>query len=287
MKWAFFGTPDIAVAVLHELSKSHLKPDLIVSAEDAPVGRKQILTSPPVAQFAKKEHLPLLQPNNFKDETGLEVLTKNPWDIFVVFAYGKILPSWLINLPKHGTINLHPSLLPKLRGASPIRSAILNNEFPTGVTIILMDEQMDHGPILTQETLPIAVDQWPMEATKLEDKMAVFGGQLLAKTILGYINGDITPKAQNHHQATFCQKISKDMAQIDLDPYNLPKGDLAQEYLRKIYAFAGWPEAFFIHNGKCIKIRSGHIQSDSSLCIEKIVPEGKSEMDFSNYFRPI
>ncbi len=285
MKWAFFGTPDLAVTVLKELARAGLSPDLIVSAPDAPVGRRHIITPPPVAAYASDNNIPLFQPSTLKHREELTPLTDTAWDIFVVFAYGKILPAWLLELPKHKTINLHPSLLPKLRGASPIRSAILDNEYPTGVTIMLMDAEMDHGPILAQQTSPIDPATWPPSGTWLENEMAVFGGRLLAETIPRYLKEEITPVEQDHAQATFCQKITKDMAELELKPYELPVGDIAEVMFRKIQAFTGWPEAFFIHNGKRIKIRSAHLDSAKRLVIDRIVPEGKSEMNFRDYFR--
>jgi methionyl-tRNA formyltransferase len=285
MRWAFFGTPDLAVTVLKELARANLRPDLIVSAPDAPIGRKHIITPPPVATYANEKGIPLSQPATLKIREDIQPLTNTEWDLFVVFAYGKILPVWLLELPKHKTINLHPSLLPKLRGASPIRSAILENEFPTGVTIMLMDAEMDHGPILTQEEFPIEPNTWPPSGTQLENEMSVFGGQLLAATIPRYLKGEITPTEQDHTKATFCQKITKNMAELILNPHELPTGETAEVIFRKIQAFTGWPEAFFIHEGKRIKIRVAHLDPDKQLVIDRIVPEGKSEMNFKDYFR--
>jgi len=285
MKWVFFGTPDLAVTVLKELSKAGLKPDLIVSAPNAPVGRRHLLTPPPVAVYAKENQIPLFQPVTLKNPDQLTTLTKTAWDLFVVFAYGKIIPAWLLELPKHKTINLHPSLLPKLRGASPIRSAILENEFPTGVTIMLMDAEVDHGPILAQEVFPLAPADWPPTGPRLEHEMSILGGRLLAKIIPLYLAGAITPLEQDHTKATFCQKINKDRAELNLNPHKLPSGEEARMMFRKIQAFAGWPEAFFIHDGKRIKIRAAHLDSQNNLVLERIVPEGKAEMNFGDYFR--
>jgi len=284
MRIAFFGTPEIAVIVLEELKQSGILPDLIVTNPDAKIGRKQILTPPPVALFAEREHIALIQPESVRDPKTLPEIVSQKWDLFVVVAYGKIIPQSLLDIPKHGTINVHPSLLPKLRGASPIRSAILNDMRETGVSIMLLDHKMDHGPILAQAKTDIAVGQWPQDGQLLDEAMAHQGGAMLADLIPRYLAGEITPQAQNHDEATFCTKISKDMSALHIDPLNLPVGDEAYQNLLKIRAFSGWPETFFIHEGKRIKIKSASLDATGKLNIARIVPEGKNEMDFQQYF---
>jgi len=283
-KIAFFGTPDIASIALDELYKKNIIPDLIVTNPDAPVGRKQILTPPPVKIWAENHQIPVIQPQTLKDEEFAQDIKKTEWDLFVVVAYGKIIPSWLINLPKHGILNLHPSLLPKFRGASPIRSAILNDEKETGVTIMLMDEDLDHGPILKQELTPIAKEDWPVDGEKLDIIMAKQGGNLLAEVIPLHLHNKITPISQDHSQATFCTKITKSMGELKIDPHNLPVGKEAYQALLKIRAFAGWPETFFIHNGKRFKIKEAEV-IDDKLKINRVIPEGKTETDFSLCFQ--
>jgi len=284
MKIAFFGTPEIASIVLEELKLVNIIPNLIITNPDAPVGRKQILTPPPVKVWGQNNNLSVIQPGSLKDSTSVLDLTEDDWDLFIVVAYGKIIPTWLLNKPKHGTINVHPSLLPKLRGASPIRSAILNNMRETGITIMLMDEKLDHGPVLYQEKTPIEDENWPINGEELDKIMAHQGGKMLAKIIPKYIAGEITPISQNHQEATFCTKISKDMSELKINPYDLPEGQEAYQTLLKIRAFAGWPETFFIHEGKRFKIKQADI-IDNKLRITRVVPEGKTETDFSLCFR--
>jgi methionyl-tRNA formyltransferase len=284
MKIAFFGTPEIASIVLEELKLVNIIPNLIITNPDAPVGRKQILTPPPVKVWGQNNNLSVIQPNSLKDSTSIPDLTVSDWDLFIVVAYGKIIPSWLLAKPKYGTINVHPSLLPKLRGASPIRSAILNDIQKTGVTIMLMDEKLDHGPILYQEETPIGSENWPISGEALDKIMAHQGGKMLAKIIPKYTAGEITPISQNHQEATFCTKISKDMSELKINPYDLPEGQEAYQILLKIRAFAGWPETFFIHEGKRFKIKQADIV-DNKLRITRVVPEGKTETDFSLCFR--
>lgn len=277
---AFFGTPQIAVWVLAELEKAGIVPSLIITNPDAPVGRKQIMTPPPVATWAKAHAIPVFQPTSLKNPDDLHMLTDTSWDLFVVVAYGKILPEWLINLPTHKTLNVHPSLLPTLRGASPIRSAILGDIRETGVTIMQMDAEMDHGPIVTQRATPIT--EWPVRGLVLDEMMAHQGGALLVGVIPKWLNGEITPVEQDHTKATFCTKITKEMGEISLE------GDPYQNFL-KICAFDGWPGTFFFteKNGMCmrVKIVDAKLAEDGSLKILRIIPEGKKEILYEDFMR--
>ena len=284
---AYFGGEPIGVPVLNELEKVGIMPSLIVCNPDRPAGRKQILTAPPVKQWAQERNIEVFQPETLKDKGALTPLTETKFDLFVVVAYNKILPTWIIELPKNKTINVHPSLLPLLRGASPIRTAILENMKETGVTIMLMDEKMDHGPILAQETITIPDSQWPIAGKVLDEKLAVAGGQLLAKTIPEWVRGDITPIEQAHENATYCGKIEKEMAELNIDPHNLPTREDAYPTLLKIKAYDGWPIAFFIHAGKRIKITQASLSADGSLVVERVIPEGKSEMSFDSFVRSL
>jgi methionyl-tRNA formyltransferase len=149
---------------------------------------------------------------------------------------------------------------------------------------MLMDEKLDHGPILYQEETPIGSENWPISGEALDKIMAHQGGKMLAKIIPKYTAGEITPISQNHQEATFCTKISKDMSELKINPYDLPEGQEAYQILLKIRAFAGWPETFFIHEGKRFKIKQADIV-DNKLRITRVVPEGKTETDFSLCFR--
>lgn len=283
MKFAFFGTPDLAVNALTKLESFYLTPSLIVTAPDAPVGRKQIITPPPTKVWATERGIPVFQPNSLKNPDDLALLSSEAWDFFVVFAYGKIMPEWLLKLPKYGTINAHPSLLPKLRGASPIRSTLLHDLSAAGVTIIQMDAEMDHGPILYQQPFDLPE---PIPGEELDKALSLICGDLLAHVMQELPKGNITPIPQDHTKATFCTKITKEMGELEIDPNNLPQGKEAQAVLQKIMALSLWPETFFIHAGKRIKIKSAHLDtSTNQLSIDRIVPEGKNEMDFSIYFK--
>lgn len=280
LRLGFFGTPDIAVMVLYELEKAGYIPELIITNPDAPQGRKMIMTPPPVKIWADERDISILQPETLKDSAIVTALKENDFDLFIVAAYGKIIPSAILDIPKHGTLNVHPSLLPKFRGASPIRSAILNDVRETGVSIMLMDAELDHGPIVAQKKVEILPQNWPMRGNELDKVLAHQGGELLADVIPKWIQGEITPEAQNHDEATFCSKISKEMGEIDLttDPY---------QNLLKIRAFDGWPGTYFFteKNGKRLRVKiiDAELKEDGTLNILRVIPEGKKEMAYKDF----
>lgn len=283
MKFAFFGTPEIAVTALDEMATFGVSPHLIVTNPDAPVGRKQLITPPPTKVWADAHGIPVFQPLSLKNRDELLPLTSEEWDFFVVFAYGKLMPEWLLDLPRYKTINAHPSLLPRLRGASPIRSTLLSDLSACGVTIMLMDKELDHGPILYQQ--PVELYNHPIPGRELDRILSLIAGDLLVHVMRELVAGTLTPTPQDHAAATFCTKITKDMAELSLDPYHLPTGEEARALYQKICAFDGWPETFFIHEGKRFKIKSANLTEDGQLHIERIVPEGKTEVDFKSYFK--
>jgi methionyl-tRNA formyltransferase len=282
MKFAFFGTPEIAAIALTEMETFGVLPSLIVANEDAPIGRKQIITPPPTKVWAETRGIPVFQPASLKNPDLLTPLTESAWDFFIVFAYGKIMPEWLIELPKHKTLNAHPSLLPKLRGASPIRSTLLSDLSACGVTIMLMDKELDHGPILYQQAVPL---EETIPGQELDRTLSLISGDLLVHVMRELQSGTLNPVPQDHAEATFCTKITKAMGEITIDPLHLPTGEEATLIYRKICAFDGWPETFFIYEGKRIKIKTAELTEDGTLSIIRIVPEGKNEIDFSTYFK--
>jgi methionyl-tRNA formyltransferase len=284
-KIAYFGGEPLGVPVLTELQKAGIVPSIILCNPDRPVGRKQELTSPPVKQWALENNIEVFQPEEIKSDSFKQHMSKMDFDLFIVVAYNKIMPKWLVDLPKHGTINVHPSLLPLLRGASPIRTSILEDmKDQCGVTIMQMDEKMDHGPILAQELLQISDEQWPIAGNKLDEQLAQLGGRLLAQTVPKVLSGDITLVEQFHEKATYCGRLDRSMGELSIDPYNLPTGDEAYQTLLKIRAFDGFPGTFFIHKGKRIKVLDAHIKQDT-LHITKVIPEGKKEMNFETYLQ--
>lgn len=277
IKIAFFGTPQVAVYVLDELKKSGLTPDLIITAPDKPAGRKLILTPPPAKVWGEENFVSTFQPETLRDDEVIKTIKdEGPWDLFIVAAYGNILSKEILELPKHGTLNMHPSLLPKLRGASPIQTAILTEE-ETGASIMLLDEEMDHGPIVAQEK--VSIPNWPPKASELEETLARKGGQMIAEVAPKWIAGEIEAKEQDHSKATYTKKITKEDGLIDLS------GDPETNY-RKIQAFNIWPRAYFFteRNGKKIRVIVTEASFDKGeLVINKIIPEGKKEMLYADF----
>jgi len=279
---AFFGTPEIAVSVLHKLKEHGMLPTVIITNPDAPKGRKMLLTPPPAKLWAQGENIPVLQPVSLRTDTAVrDYLTAHAIDLCIVVAYGKIIPKEILDIPKYGTLNVHPSLLPKLRGASPIRSAILEDMHQTGVTVMLLDEELDHGPILAQEIVSIEKESWPLRGQALDTLLAEKGGELLAKTIPRWLAGNITPTPQDHNEATFCTKITKEMGEIDLTAD-------AYQNLLKIRAFDGWPGTFFFteRNGTRIRVKivDAELEGDS-LKILRVIPEGKNDLAYEDFIR--
>ena len=268
-------------ANLKQLVALWLKLALDAIQSQLPQGRKLIITPPPVKVWAEEHNIVTIQPETLTTTPKeiMETPDKTEWDLFVVVSFGKILTKEVLDIPLHKVLNVHPSLLPKLRGASPIQSAILQDMKETGVTIMLLDDKMDHGPILSQAS--VSVDDWPPTYDVLESLLASVGGELLAETILPWINGDITPEEQNHEEATYVEKISKEDGKINLEenPY--------ENYL-KIQALKDWPGTFFFvtQKGKDSRIKiSSASYSENNLVIEKVIPEGKQEMDYEDFKR--
>lgn len=284
-KIAFFGTPAIAVASLAALHAARLTPSLVVTNPNRPSGRNGASTPPPAKEWALAHGIPVLQPSTLRDGSFMAALRGQEWDLFVVVAYGALIPPEILVIPKHGVLNMHPSLLPKFRGPTPIRSAILADARETGVSVMLMDEQLDHGPVVAQEPFATNESEWPVRGRELDRVLAERGGALLAKTVSKWIEGAVAPQEQDHAAATYTKKLTKDMGELALDPHRLPYGAEAYDALLKIRAFDGWPGTYFFHDGKRIKIVDAEIDHDGTLRILRIVPEGKREMEFDSYFR--
>lgn len=279
LRIAFFGTPEFAVRVAEALDDARMTPMLVVTQEDKPRGRHQVVVPTEMKLWAMEHGVDVVTPRNLVNDTSLSILENSEWDLFVVASYGTIIPKKILDLPKHGVLNVHPSLLPKLRGASPVRSAIMQDQRDAvGVTIMKLDEEMDHGPIIAQAR--IEPDPWPVGATLLEDTLAREGGSLLVEAIPPYIAGEIIPEEQDHSKATYSKKIEKAMGEITLD------GN-AYENLRRIKALEGWPCAYFFveKRGKPfrVKIVDAELGVDGALYVTKVIPEGKAEMSYKDF----
>ncbi len=208
----FWGTPRFAQIILEKIYNSGLfEIHLIITSPDKKIGRKQKTTPSLVKQTGIKNNIPYLTPEKF-DKFFLQTLKQTNSDINLVAAYGKIIPLKFLNLPKFNSLNIHPSLLPKYRGASPIQTAILNGEQKTGTTLMLMDEKMDHGPSLSQTQINIKQNE---KFAQLRDRLAEISAENFIKSIHNYLNGSLKPQAQNHSQASFCKLIKKEDGRIN------------------------------------------------------------------------
>lgn len=284
---AYFGGEPVGSPVLEELKKAGIMPSLILCNPDRPAGRKRVLTAPPVKRWAQENNIEVFQPEEIKSDEFKKKITTTQWNLFIVVAYNKIMPKWLVDLPTHGTINVHPSLLPLLRGASPIRTSILEDmKDQCGVTVMKMDEKMDHGPILAQQTLQVSKEDWPIHGLQLDSILAQLGGKLLAEVIPQYLADKISPKEQNHDIATYCGRLDRSMGELEIDPHSLPSGKEAYQTLLKIRAFDGFPGTFFVHNGQRVKVTNAQLAQDE-LHISYVTPEGKREMDFDTYLNTL
>jgi methionyl-tRNA formyltransferase len=287
LKIIYLGTPEFGAVVLEGLIKNNYKPILAITAPDKPAGRKQILTPPPVKTLAQKHKILVLQPTRI----GSRLSGINP-DLGIVSAYGQIIPKDILKIPKYGFINVHPSLLPKYRGPSPIQTAILNGDQKTGVTIILMDEKIDHGKIISNFQFPISNKKITYQ--KLSQKLAELGAELLIKTIPKWINNEIKPQPQDESKATYTKIIKKEDGKID---WSKP----AEKIERQIRAFYPWPGSFtfFKKNGKIlrVKILEAEISKEEKpkqlcikcgknyLAIKKLQPENKKPMTAEDFKR--
>jgi len=254
MRIVFFGSPFAATPSLEKLIEAGHCIELVITQPDKLSGRGQNLAPCAVKKFAQARNLPVLQPEKIR--TDLEALEKikvlQP-DLNVVVAYGQIIPGSIIYLPRYHSLNVHFSLLPKYRGASPVQWAILNGERKTGITIFELNEKMDEGDILSQEEVEIR----PIEkAFELEERLAQKGAALLVKTISEIDR--IKPTPQNHSLATYAPKLKKEKGRIDWT-------QAAELIERKVKALARWPSAFTYFRGKLTKIHEGRMVSRTAL----------------------
>lgn len=267
-KYIYFGTPTYALASLKVLIENGYKPELVVCSPDKPIGRKQIITPGPVKTYAEENNIKVFQPEKINKEAIDYIMSFNP-SYAVVAAYNKILPKSLIDLFPKGILNIHPSLLPIYRGPAPDVGPILNQDNVTGVTIMLIDEDVDHGPILAQEKYNLTGHEF---AKDIGEKLFILGANMLCKIIPKWLNDEIKPIEQNHNQATFTKKITKQDGEIKITNPDL-------ELWAKWRAYYPWPGLYFFKDNKRIKITKADFIDDKFI-IEKVIPEGGKEIDF-------
>ncbi|RLC37564.1 methionyl-tRNA formyltransferase [candidate division Kazan bacterium] len=284
----FMGTPEFAVPSLKALIASpEFNVRMVITQPDKPAGRGNEVQKSPVTEVALTEGLPILQPETVKHNPELVRAIKSiAPDVIVVAAYGKILPQEILDIPKFGIVNVHASLLPKYRGASPIPATIINGDAETGVTIMKMELEMDAGPIIGTSK-KITIDQDDTSAT-LSKKLAEIGAESLMELLPKYLSGEITPQKQNEAEASFVKLLEKEDGKID---WNESEEIIA----RKVRAYNPWPSAFTIYKGEPLKIleteyhpeiqnESGKVSTQNSdlyigkLKILKLQPAGKKPM---------
>jgi methionyl-tRNA formyltransferase len=282
--YTFFGTGALAESVLSALVKAGYVPSLVVTKPDSMQGRHMQLTAPYIKTWAELKGIPVFQPETLKELPANSPLHTQPFDLFIVASYGKIIPETILNIPKHGVLNVHPSLLPKYRGPSPIESVLLDGSLVSGVSIMKLDKEMDHGPILVQNSFTIS----PFANTgTLEVTCGQLGGELLVEVLTHYFNGTLIPKEQDHTQATVCKKITKDLGLIKLE-------DDIDIVRRKFRALTPWPSLYFFveHAGKNIRVKVNELELMEEKESRKaedyliaVTPEGKKQMDWESFKR--
>ncbi len=244
MKVVFFGTPEFALPTLRHLVGSGHEVVLVVTRPDKPVGRRRVVTPPPVAATAGKLGLPVLQPKSLKGDEVVSTLEATGAEAGVVVAYGKLIPPRVLELFPYGCLNVHPSLLPRHRGPSPIQWAIVCGDRVTGVTTMLLDEGMDTGPTLLQRRVEIG----PREtAVELSSRLAELGARLMVETLDGLESGTIEPHPQPEEGASVTPMIRRHFGKVD---WNLP----AQKIFDRLRAFTPWPGLFTEFRGGRLKI---------------------------------
>ena len=272
MKYVFFGTSDFAVTILERLIQAGFIPSAIVTNPDRPVGRKHILTPPPVKRWLRdntplfKDQISVFQPIKLGEvKKDLEDLKP---DLFIVAAYGKIIPKSILEIPKHGSINVHPSLLPLHRGPTPIQTALLHGDKETGVSIMLLDEAMDHGPILKNQKSKIKNQNYG----ELSKELADLGAELLIEVIPEWMDGKIVPVPQDDEKATYTRIYKGENGLLDFSKS-------VEELDHQIRALNPEPGTYFMKDGKRIKVLKAHID-DGKLIAEIIQSDGKKPMQY-------
>lgn len=254
LRIVFMGTPDFACPTLEALAESEHEVCGVFTQADKAVGRGQKIQMPPVKEIAIKYDIPVYQPDSLKNAEVETLLQQLQPDLIIVIAYGKILPEWILNLPKYGCINLHASILPKYRGAAPIQWSILNGDDKTGITIMQMDKGMDTGDILDI----IETDIMPNETSgELFERLAKMGGDNILEVLEKLQDGKLIPIKQNENEASYTQKITKDMGLINWNQ----KCENINNHIR---GYSPWPGSFSYINGERMRIWKAEVTTNKS-----------------------
>ncbi|WP_100403088.1 methionyl-tRNA formyltransferase [Bacillus sp. FJAT-42315] len=295
----FMGTPDFSVPVLQTLIQDGYHIQAVVTQPDRPVGRKRVLTPPPVKVEALKHDIPVLQPEKLRSSEELQQIIDLQPDVIVTAAYGQLLPKELLEAPKHGCINVHASLLPELRGGAPIHYSILQGKEKTGITIMYMAEKLDAGDIISQAEVIIEETD---HVGSLHDKLSAIGSKLLSDTLPKLLAGEIQPVQQDEQKATFASNIKREQEKIDWSR----NGEEIYNHIRGLHP---WPVAYTQLDGKVMKIWWGEkvptnkevpagtilsIEDDgfivatgneTAIKVTNLQPSGKKRMSAQQYLR--
>jgi methionyl-tRNA formyltransferase len=295
MRIVFMGSPIFAVPSLEKLAESFNVVG-VYCQPDKPAGRGKKLKSPAVKQLALELGIKVHQPPSVKDHSTIRQLEELEPELIIVVAYGRILPEAILNIPDHGTLNVHASLLPRWRGAAPIPASILHGDQETGVTIMQLVPEMDAGDVLAQRSTPIGESE---TAGQLSRRLSEMGADLLLETIGPYTAGEITPAPQDSQLASFAPRIQKEDGRLD---FTLPAACLE----RQVRAYNPWPTAFFSWEGRRIIVHESHVLQDPAatqgavierdgfpavgakegyLVLDKVQPAGKKAMKGDEFLR--
>ncbi|MFZ0447421.1 MAG: methionyl-tRNA formyltransferase [Bacillus sp. (in: firmicutes)] len=298
-KIIFMGTPDFSVPVLRQIIQDGYDCIAVVTQPDRPVGRKKVLTPPPVKVEAEKLGIPVFQPERIKQSEELQTILQLKPDLIVTAAFGQILPLELLTAPKFGCINVHASLLPELRGGAPIHYAIIQGKEKTGVTIMYMAEKLDAGDILTSVEVPILEDD---NVGTMHDKLSEAGAKLLSETIPKLLKNELTPIVQDEEKVTFASNIQREQEKVDWTQ----SGEVIYNHIRGL---TPWPVAYTLLKGTVLKIWQSkkilnenkaapgtvvNIEDDgiviatgneTAIKITELQPSGKKRMSAEQYLR--
>jgi methionyl-tRNA formyltransferase len=296
LKIVFMGTPEFAVPPLQALINAGHEVAAVFTRRDKPVGRKQILTAPPVKTLAVENGIPVFQPDTLRSAETEEILRRIAPDVIVVAAYGKILPKNILELPRFGCVNVHASLLPKYRGAAPIQQAILDGESVTGVTTMQMAEGLDTGDILLSEKTKIDPEE---TAGELTVRLSEIGAHLIVKTLTALEAGTVTPVPQNDAESSYAPMLTKERSPIDWKR-------TAVQIHNQVRGLSPWPSACTVYQGKKLKIHRTRLAGTAAgipgqilagkefkvvcgdgtaLELLEVQPEGRKKMKGSDFLR--
>ena len=250
----FYGSPDFAVPSLQALIDSEYCPIAVVTQPDARAGRGRTLRPPPIKALAAEHGIPAIQPVRLRERAAIAQIASLKPDLQIVAAYGQLIPTEILDLPSHGSLNVHASLLPRWRGASPVQAAILHGDAEAGVTIMLVDETEDTGAIVRQRSTPIPATE---TAGSLSIRLASIGADLLLETIPAWLDGSITPMPQDSSLATRARRVTKQQGRIDWS-------QSAEQIERHIRAYTPWPGAMTTLGSESVRIAQAFVSDATS-----------------------